>query len=1040
MLNPNDEEPTSDCASLGTEHGKTRSGEVCHSLLAAQRRDWLEGKCIPIAEQLRLNSALAGDREAAAELIYHEFLLRGELGQRPDWDAYLRQFPEHAEELRLLFDADQFVERALASQKQACGVPTHFGGYELLEELGHGGMGVVYKARQKSLDRFVALKMMRTGEFSTAAERRRFEREARAVARLQHPNIVQIYEVGETGGQPFFSHEFVEGGSLLDRIGGTPLASRHAATIVEVLARAMQYAHERGIIHRDLKPSNVLVAGTLERGTPKITDFGVAKSLDPKATTQSGSFMGTPSYMAPEQVEGKTPVVDCRTDVYGLGAILYELLTGRPPFRAESPLATLKQVVQAEPARPRLLNSAVPRDLETVCLKCLHKEPVRRYASAVELAEDLRRFLAGRPVRARRIGNAARAWRWSRRNPVLAGLAGALVAALLGGLATTTYQWRAAEAARQDAIAGDEEAQGILVGLLGTPETIRHLDGPASLRALLKAEGACKRLLDQRPESVPLRIAISNIYVRCALQFQSAGAYQKAIESFVKLRSLWKLSADSGSEKAVARKWIAMSLESQAGIEWNRHLLVDAFQHYMAADAIWDGWLKRHPDDVNAIFHRVHARENLSSTVCSDEGARTVLPTLIERRDNLGTRLSVDPQNLELLDQAAQIAFLLGESSAWKGQRQQALSFWAEARAHLKAHLQRQPNDSVTTFFVAECCTRLLEQDSPATYYAEAAPILENAGTHFEKLLKQNPHLTSAYRLFFKCYASLLNWHVKMGQEQRARQIYVEHIEPVMHLVTDDTTEPVEMLEVTGALMGTADQLKQTHQWGASLSMLREAAAIHSRVAKLSAKEPSLLSSLAHRAIGCAVLFHEFGDCQAALKQAEFARGIVLDYGRVTSDEFGRDESLAMLGERIGKIRWTLGEHKQALAAFQESSAISRRLFEQNPADSTRRYRLRRSYDRLYYYAAESADCQTAAAALVEREKLWPDDAAKLAGIADDYDALVKQIDGRKKDLSASEKMERDKYLAQSRRARQAAEAATRRPDSLPITAAATHF
>jgi tetratricopeptide (TPR) repeat protein len=310
-------------------------------------------------------------------------------------------------------------------------------GYEMLGVLGRGGMGVVYKARQVGLNRLVALKMILGGGQAAGEALARFRREAEAVARLQHPNVVQVYDVGEHEGRPYFTLELLEGGGLDRRLAGTPLPPRLAAALVQALAEAVHAAHSRGIVHRDLKPSNVLLAAD---GTPKITDFGLAKQLDADAgQTRTGSVLGTPSYMAPEQADGHVAAVGPRTDVYALGAILYELLTGRPPFKAPTTLETLMEVRNEEPAPPRQLQSRTPRDLETVCLKCLEKEPRRRYASAAALAEDLRRFQAGEPILARPTGLPEKAAKWVRRRPTLAGLLAAvavlLVALALGGAA-----------------------------------------------------------------------------------------------------------------------------------------------------------------------------------------------------------------------------------------------------------------------------------------------------------------------------------------------------------------------------------------------------------------------------------------------------------------------------------------------------------------------------------------------------------------------------------------------------------------------------
>ncbi len=308
------------------------------------------------------------------------------------------------------------------------------GGYEILAELGRGGMGVVYKARQLRLNRIVALKMiLRTGAAADEVARFRFRIEAEAIARLQHPNIVQIHEVGEHEGRPFFSLEFVEGGSLQQKLQAAPQPPREAARLAETLARAMHAAHERGIVHRDLKPANVLLT---PEGTPKITDFGLAKRLDaPDGHTRTGVILGTPSYMAPEQAQGEAKTVTHAADVWALGAVLYEMLTGRPPFHGANTWATVAQVLTQEPVPPGRLQPAVPRDLDTICLKCLQKDPGKRYATATALADDCAAFLEGRPIMARPAGCWERAVKWARRRPATAALVAVSVLALAFALA-----------------------------------------------------------------------------------------------------------------------------------------------------------------------------------------------------------------------------------------------------------------------------------------------------------------------------------------------------------------------------------------------------------------------------------------------------------------------------------------------------------------------------------------------------------------------------------------------------------------------------
>ncbi|HVS40066.1 MAG TPA: bifunctional serine/threonine-protein kinase/formylglycine-generating enzyme family protein [Gemmataceae bacterium] len=309
--------------------------------------------------------------------------------------------------------------------------------YEILEEIGRGGMGVVYKARQQKLNRLVALKMILAGAHADADDLARFRREAEAVAALRHPHVVQIYEIGEQDGRPYFSLEFVEGGNLAQKLGGSPQPPRRAAELIETLARAVHFAHQQGIIHRDLKPANVLLTAD---GAPKIADFGLAKRLEAGVgQTRTGEIVGTPSYMAPEQaMRGASARVGTPTDVYALGAILYEMLTGRPPFRGPTGVDTILQVLQDDPVPPRQLQPKTPRDLETICLKCLQKEPSRRYGSAEALAEDLRRFRGHEPIQARPVGPWERAVQWARRRPAVAVFLVIAVVSLIGGIVAST--------------------------------------------------------------------------------------------------------------------------------------------------------------------------------------------------------------------------------------------------------------------------------------------------------------------------------------------------------------------------------------------------------------------------------------------------------------------------------------------------------------------------------------------------------------------------------------------------------------------------
>jgi serine/threonine protein kinase len=330
-------------------------------------------------------------------------------------------------------------------------------GYEVLDELGRGGMGIIYKARQIGPDRLVALKLISAGAQADASDLARFRAEAESVSRLRHPNIVRVYDVGEQAGLPFFALELMDRGSLARVLAGGPLPARDAAELVEMLARAIQVAHEAGIVHRDLKPANVLLATpgpdaptsdvVRSLGVPKISDFGLAKKLDEEVVnTRTGNILGTPAYMAPEQAEGKREQIGPPADIHALGAIIYEALTGRPPFKGATALETLEQVRSQDPVSPSRIQPGLPRPLITICLKALAKEPHRRYASALDLADDLRAFLDNRPIRARPTSSLERAWRWGRRRPAVVGLGALTLMLTFVALALVAWTWSEASA------------------------------------------------------------------------------------------------------------------------------------------------------------------------------------------------------------------------------------------------------------------------------------------------------------------------------------------------------------------------------------------------------------------------------------------------------------------------------------------------------------------------------------------------------------------------------------------------------------------
>jgi formylglycine-generating enzyme required for sulfatase activity len=565
---------------------------------ADQERRWAAGERPVVEDYLERYPRLRDNAEAMAALLFHEFRLRQQAGEQPQLGEFMARFPDLAAALRALVDLNASLATAVPAPSpseqptvapaelppltgafepgapptvgsqptEAAGVALpQVAGYSILGILGSGGMGVVYKAQQMALRRVVALKMILHGDFVGEDQRKRFQGEAEAIAALQHPHIVQVHEVGEHNGVPYFSLEYCAGGSLADQLDGTPWEPKRAAALVQTLAGAVQTAHQQGLVHRDLKPGNVLLTAD---GTPKVTDFGLVKRLDTPGQTQSGAVVGTPSYMAPEQAGSTGRQVGPAADVYALGAVLYELLTGRPPFKAATPMDTVLQVLSEEPVAVRRLQPKVPRDLETICLKCLEKDPKKRYVSSAALAEDLRRFLAGEPVQARPAGRLERAVKWARRRPTAAALLGVTLLALV----TLTVLSANLVVARSDAesrrtvaeLEADKakEARDFLVSIFELAETdvkggnmtvreiladaelkipVRFADQPALRGELVAAIEKVKRRIGRRtPQGMLLE-------ARGTVQLQSATGVKRAAvpQALVYLDDRLTLSADA---------------------------------------------------------------------------------------------------------------------------------------------------------------------------------------------------------------------------------------------------------------------------------------------------------------------------------------------------------------------------------------------------------------------------------------------------------------------------------------------------------------
>jgi tRNA A-37 threonylcarbamoyl transferase component Bud32/tetratricopeptide (TPR) repeat protein len=1000
-----------------------RSRDSLDAALSHQREDWLKGIRTPIADRLRAYPALCADSTKAAELIYHEFLLRRDAGETPEWDGLLRQFPEYAVHLRLFREADEIVEGAIGLSGRSA---TQLGGYELLEEVGRGGMGVVYRAREHNLERIVAIKRIRGGALADDDAIQRFLKEARAVSRLNHPNIVHVYCVGNHKGEPFIALEFVEGSTLGERIGGTPLAPRLAGTIAAAVARAIQHAHEHGIIHRDLKPANILLSGAPDGLSPKVTDFGAAKELENATDREHTHFLGTPSYMAPEQVEPKWGAISQPTDVYGIGALLYEALTGRPPFRADSIGETLRQVIETEPVSPRLLNPAVPRDLETVCLKCLQKEPERRYDSSAALAEDLERFLAGQPIHARPFGPVARGWMWCRRKPGTASLVAVLLLALLGGIGGIIDQWRKAEVARRGALASDVEAQELLSELIQSNPVVPgrgYRPVPPSIDSLLKTEAHCKNLLRKNPDEFTLRIALTKVYGRLGTLYGERGQKAEADANFQQARVLWEPLANEVAGTPDCRDWLATTYTWQ-----DRQDIPRYFKSLQRADAIWQNLADEQPGNLDFMHKLWECRLQITGYIGDGLVRGDCLPLLEQNRTELDQLVRQNPADRGLRRRLALTCFLLGEIYALNPSTGKASSSWRESYEHYNLLAEGCRDDLLGNILLAISCSRLIRAQPTDPYYLQAVLLLEQAGRRLNALVKQEPQSDWLRELLLEDYCYLALCHAKTGQTARAEQAANDRVCVLATPLAAERIAPEFALERAVTLLAFGQLLREAKQPAPSLRLARQAAAVSSELAVYPSHHPGFLYDLGRLLLDCSALANQLGEPTLSLQQAELGRRTIEEWIRTAPDGVRHEDWLSAVWMRIAKARWGLGEREQALAAFRESTAIQKRLFERVPTNHAYRVWLSQCYDRLVFYGSQRGALRGAADAILERTRLWPDNGNQLAKSADDFSSLAEQVTARTcGHLSPENQAERDRYLTESRRIRQAAEAASRR-------------
>jgi serine/threonine-protein kinase len=868
--------------------GETPRHELALQLRAEQRQRWRQGERPLVEELLQPHATLQTDQEAVLELIYNEVVLREERGEGPTLGEYRQRFPALEEPLRLQFEvhaamqADMAADRPLEQRTVVDGAahapppdPPSVPGYEVLRELGHGGMGVVYLARHLPLSRTVALKMILAGRHAPPEVVARFLREAEAVARLQHPNIVQIYEVGEANGQPFLALEFVSGGSLEAKLAGKPLPPPAAAQLVQTLAQAMHHAHQQGVVHRDLKPANVLLSACrfafaasdpanakrqAEAGddfVPKITDFGLARRLDQAGQTHS-AIVGTPSYMAPEQARGEK--VGPAADVYALGAILYECLTGRPPFLAATLLETLAQVISEDPAPPRQLNPAVPRDLAAICLKSLEKSPRRRYASAAEMAADLGRHLNGEPVLARPAGLARRSWKWVRRRPTAASLLAVSVLAAAALLAAgTSYTAALAEHNREL----DAEKQN-------------------TERALERSQTAEKSAAQQRQLALKtVRRVVDRIHARLK-----------------DLPNQQDLRKDLLAEALAGLKEVARAADTLEADQDTIGALLELGDVFAKIEIGGLEEARKQYETAHALARKLAEADPRSAQVQRD------LSVSLERLGDVQRRQGESKAALASFQESLQICRRLVEADPRSAQDQRGLIF-----SLLKVgEVQNQQGDSKAAL------ASFLGSVQGARRLAEA-----------------NPGSALAQRDLSTSLEQLGDMQIHQGKSKVALASYQEALQIRRRLAADAPRSVEAQRDLSLSLIKLGDVRSQLGDSKAALSCFQEAEKICRRLAEADPRSAQAQSDLSLSLNKLGEVQSQQGERKAAL--ASFLESLQIRRRLAEADprsaQAQRDLSLSL--NRLGDVQRRQGENKAALASFLESLQIRRRLAEADP-------------------------------------------------------------------------------------------------------------
>ncbi len=937
-------------------------------------------------------------------------------------DAHLRLCPHCRSQMDELTAATPPAAVFLPPSPRGTVLPSAPPGLERLEVIGAGNTATVYRAWQPRLNRVVALKVLTGGWSSEEEAQRRFQTEIEAAATQNHPHIVQLFEVGIHEGRPYFVMEFCAGGSLAQRLKHGPLSAREAAELLEVVARALDSVHSSGFIHRDLKPGNILFD---LRRCPKIADFGAVKRRhDIEAATPVGSVLGTPPYLAPEQIDGSRPT-DSRCDLYALGIILYECLVGRPPFPVEFSFESLFDLLTCEPPPLRLLNPHLPRDLETICLKCLEKDPGRRYRTALDLAEDLHRFLKHRPVLARRVGVYGRARRWSRRNPLSAALTALLLLTLTVGLASCGYLWYGAVESREETDAARREAEEhFLRSRRLLPELVATANSPwqstveqrqVRRAALQQAAGLYRELYRARPFEIELMEELAQVLTALAQVARLSGQWEDARRYAEEAVQLWANRAEQDWNSLRYRQAFADSLMQWALAE-NRFGRADKMEEaYRRAIALYQSLTEDDPTNETYLLMAAAARVRLSVAVLGKVRIDDSITLLNENRRSLENRLNQASDSPSVRLALVETLFRLGQRLELRNNKRAALQCRRDGRKIGEGLNDYFPNNSRAWYFPA-ACGRLLPPDEPdALSSASALPDLERAARLMESRFVLNLDAESEWELLEEVNRDLADCYVDCGRPQEALRLEHRNVEFLGQYRSEMVFPDLLHIERLARL---ALREKDAGEKTASRGHARQVVDEMEAYCRIHALDAGRLESALDRANSLAPILRHAGATDQSRRLMELMRRIIDQ--RVGANP--TPENVRRLSEVWMQLaKCCMRDDLDGVEAALVKSVSAARRFAAVGRDnhSLLDHRLRR----LARFYGEKERHAEAIAYLLECETLCSHCAESLRGLAQNLRELAEKSSRKNLGTTASESSEIQKYLVEALRIERSAAA-----------------